>query len=95
MAYTKISELPATIRNVLPAEAQEVYMEVYNEALEMKLTESDQKIPRDDMAHQLAWDTMTRQFTHDPRTGQWYRKGEEPVAVAEHKGLLQRIRNIF
>ena len=61
----------------------------------MKLPETDQNIARDTMAHELAWDTVNREFVHDPHTGQWYRKGEKPAAVVEHKGLLGRLRNMF
>ncbi len=93
MTYTKTSELPATIRDVLPQAAQELYMQVYNEAMLMRLAASDQANSRDSMAHQLAWDTMTREFVHDPQTGQWYRKGEEPApAAANRKGFWQRFR---
>ena len=33
MTYSKISDLPQTIRDVLPPDAQELYLDVYNDAL--------------------------------------------------------------
>lgn len=96
MIYTMTSELPSTIREVLPIEAQELYIQAYNEAMAMKLSETDHALPRDSMAHQLAWDAVTREFVRDEQTGQWHREGEEPVLmVEEHRGLLQRLRGLF
>lgn len=95
-AYASINELPATIRDVLPPAAQELYLEIYNEALSMELHTDAQTMSRESMAHQLAWDAVMREFVHDDKSGQWYRKGEEPAeGEQEHKGIFERIRSIF
>ena len=94
--YATINDLPATIRDVLPPAAQELYLEIYNEAMSMEFHTGTQSMSRESMAHQLAWDAVMREFVHDDRSGQWYRKGEEPVEEEqEHKGIMERIRNIF
>lgn len=96
MKYTSTSELPPTIRDVLPPAAQTYYIEVYNESLEMELNTKDMSLSRESIAHQLAWDAVNREFVHDSHTGQWYRKGEEPTEEeVESQGLFARIRNIF
>ena len=96
MKYTNASELPTTIREVLPPEAQALYMQIYNESMELEIAGDALTMPRESMAHQLAWDAVSREFVHDARAGTWYRVGEEPVVEEEEpKGLLQRIRDMF
>lgn len=96
MTYTRTSELPVTIREVLPLKAQELYLNAYNEALEMELAESVHALPRESMAHQLAWDAVTHAFVRDEGTGQWHALGEEPEPqVEEPRGLFQRLRGMF
>ena len=96
MKYTNASELPTTIRDVLPLEAQELYIQRYNESMELELAGDSQSLPPESLAHQLAWDAVTREFVHDTRTGKWYHAGEVPVPEEEEpKGLLQRIRDMF
>lgn len=96
MKYTNASELPSTIRDVLPLEAQELYMKIYNESMELELAGDVHTMPRESMAHQMAWDAVTREFVHDARAGTWHRVGEEPVVEEEEpKGLLQRLKDMF
>ncbi len=94
--YSSTRELPATIRDVLPEAAQEIYLKAYNEALQMQPANDSQMLSPESMAHQMAWNVVTKEFVHDERTARWYRKGEIPVEEeVEHKGLLQRLKALF
>jgi cation transport regulator ChaB len=95
MSYTDTSQLPLTIREVLPPEAQELYLTTYNGICENYKPDVHQTMPVESLAHQMAWDMVTREFVKDDRTKQWYRKGEVPVPDEEPKGILQRLKAIF
>lgn len=97
--YTDIKELPSTIREVLSPEAQERYLEIYNQTWE-KYNKSGTDIQSDRVAHSLAWDTVEKEYVQ-VRVGdqeQWYRRGEEPTVEesgASKKSLMDRIKSIF
>jgi cation transport regulator len=95
MMYAKTSDLPETIRDVLPKRAQELYMRVYNEGLEIEIPESAELLP-ESLAHQLAWDAVMREFVRDTATGHWRHKDEAPTLEVEtHNGLWRRLRARF
>lgn len=57
MPYEKTSSLPDSVRTSLPQHAQEIYMEVYNNAWEQyeKLEERRGDASREETAHKVAW----------------------------------------
>lgn len=81
MYYASTKDLPRTLQETLPAEAQAVYLNTYNSIWEQYSTTTTDAAKLSTIAHQQAWDEMTRQFTFVKRDdkGLWVRKGEEPT----------------
>lgn len=59
MPYASIEELPMNVRKQLPLYAQEIYMEVFNHALEEYLNE--------EKAFKVAWAAVKKQYEKSPR----------------------------
>ena len=96
MRYATIDELPVTLRETLPREVQEAYLDAYNRAWEMAHVSGNQALSRESVAHQIAWDAINREFVHDEKTGRWYREGEELMQeeTGDHRGVWQRIKSL-
>lgn len=64
MPYTKISELPASVKNVLPSHAQDIYKEAFNSAYdEYKETEKRRgDSDREEVAHRVAWNAVKMKY---------------------------------
>ena len=58
MPYKSITSLPEAVRQHLPKHAQEIYMEVYNNAWDQY---SDRK-DREAVAHKVAWSAVKKQY---------------------------------
>lgn len=91
MRYETMSDLPETIRDVLPEGAQEIYLEAYKRNWE----EYDEDALSGDMsrhavAHRNAWSAVKREYVHDEEKGLWYRKGEEPE---EDRGIVDDLKD--
>ena len=102
MAYTSKRELPATIRDVLPEAAQDVYIEVYNQVWHEHKEKGESTAACSTVAHQLAWDAVNREFIQvEDGDGQkrWYRRGEEPSEEAQtdeqEGGILEKLKSLF
>jgi cation transport regulator ChaB len=95
MFYNDISKLPTTIREILPAEAQHLYLETYNAAWELEPAGGHQGLSRESVAHQVAWDAVNREWVHDVKLKQWYRHGEEPVLEEKKMGWWEKMRKFF
>ncbi|HEX6506081.1 MAG TPA: ChaB family protein [Chloroflexota bacterium] len=67
MPYTEVADLPGSVREHLPAHAQEIYRAAYNNAWD----EYDHDEAR---AHRVAWGAVEREYEKDDKTGQWKRK---------------------
>ncbi|MEJ2211488.1 MAG: ChaB family protein [Anaerolineae bacterium] len=91
MPYEKKSDLPKTLRETMPEEAQDVYIQAYNEAFEQYQERQGGDAGQDAVAHRNAMHTVNQEFAHDPETGKWYRKGEGPQEEEQKEGLLERI----
>ncbi|HEV2109256.1 MAG TPA: ChaB family protein [Thermomicrobiales bacterium] len=63
MPYAKRSDLPESVRDNLPAHAQEIYKEAFNSAWE----QYDHEEPR---AHRVAWGAVERKY-HKDESGKW------------------------
>ncbi len=81
--YESIEELPDTVRDVLPPEAQEAYLEGFNASWESYDEEKTSEMTQEAVANRDAWAAVKRQFTEDPETGKWYPAGEVPEHVEE------------
>lgn len=67
MPYSKVSELPASVRDHLPKHAQEIYQAAYNNAYE----EYDHEEER---AHRVAWAAVKNDYEKDEKSGDWKKK---------------------
>lgn len=79
MPYDKREELPGSVRNVLPAGAQDIYKEAFNNALEQYQDPSKRRGGKQDdpeeIAHKVAWGAVKSQYEKGD-DGNWHRKDE-------------------
>lgn len=66
MPYATNAALPASVRNYLPAHAQHIYREAFNEVWATHSGEPR----REEIAHRIAWAAVKRQY-HKSDDGQW------------------------
>lgn len=97
--YESIDELPDTLRDVLPREAQEVYVEAYNDSWRSYDEEKTSEMSRAAVANRDGWAAVKREFVEDEETGKWYRAGEVPEEVEgeqeEEGGILDEAEDAF
>ena len=93
--YASKSDLPKTITDVLPDEAQEIYLRVYERVWEQSGERNVAQLSRDSVAHRQAWAAVGREYVLDPVTGQWHRKGEKPVREEQGGGLLKKLKSLI
>jgi cation transport regulator len=96
MYYSNVNDLPMTLRESLPAGAQEIYRKTYNRVWD-EHTETD-KTTRAIRAHQQAWDALQREYvlvqdTTKDTPGGWHRIGAEPTSAPDtpKRGWLDRL----
>jgi cation transport regulator len=58
MPYRTNTDLPPSVRNHLPAHAQDIYREAFNHAFAAHAGESD----REERAHKIAWGAVKRGY---------------------------------
>jgi cation transport regulator len=92
MQYKNKSDLPKTLRDVLPEEAQDIYLAAFQEAWEGYEDWQGGEMNRHSTAHQRAMAAVKLEFVHDNESGQWYSKGEEP-AEEEDQGVLGKLKD--
>ena len=76
MPYTSTSDLPDNVRNVLPAHAQEIYMEAFNSAWDQYDRPDERRgdSSREETAHRVAWAAVKNKYEKDEETGRWKEK---------------------
>ncbi len=93
MTYKSKEELPEYLRQSMPEEAQEIYVEVYNKSWEN--FDEDEVLgeqTREAHAHRDGWTAVKQEYVHDEDKGVWYRKGEEPEDFEEEdEGILDKL----
>lgn len=64
MPYNSNSELPASVRNNLPAHAQEIYRKAFNSAWEEYSDPEDRRgnSGREETAHKVAWAAVKNEY---------------------------------
>ena len=64
MPYSKTSELPESVKNVLPAHAQDIYKEAFNSAYDEYKNAKDRKddSDREETAHKVAWSAVKNKY---------------------------------
>lgn len=75
MPYARVTELPDSVRNVLPAHAQQIYKEAFNSAWDQyaKPSERQGDDTREETAHQVAWGAVKRGYEKG-KSGNWVKK---------------------
>jgi cation transport regulator len=76
MPYSSTSDLPDNVRNVLPAHAQEIYMEAFNSAWDQYDRPEERRgdSSREETAHRVAWAAVKNKYEKDEETGRWKEK---------------------
>lgn len=74
MPYRNTSELPQAVREHLPAHAQDIYMNAFNNAWTQYADERKRrdKVSREATAHKVAWGAVERVYEKDAN-GKWRR----------------------
>ena len=73
MPYSSKSDLPGNVRNVLPAQAQEIYVEPFNSAWDQYDRPEERRgdSSREETAHRVAWAAVKNKYEKDEQTGRW------------------------
>jgi cation transport regulator len=76
MPYDKRSALPDSVKDNLPAHAQEIYMEAYNSAWEQYKDPDDRRedTSREEVSHRVAWAAVKQKYEKDEDSGKWTAK---------------------
>lgn len=73
MPYSKVSELPASVKNVLPSHAQDIYKEAFNSAYDEYDSARKRKggADREEVAHKVAWSAVKNKY-HKGSDNKWH-----------------------
>jgi cation transport regulator len=83
MPRQQTNELPVSVREYLPAHAQEIFLAAYNSAWDEYVQSDNHRggESREDAAFKVAWAAVKREYKKDERTGQ-----RRPTAGPESAG---------
>jgi cation transport regulator len=75
MPYNHTSELPDSVKNVLPQHAQDIYKEAFNSAYEEYKDAKDRRgdEDREEVAHKVAWSAVKKTYEKGD-DGSWQAK---------------------
>ena len=78
MPYKSNKDLPESVRDNLPAHAQEIYREAYNSAWEQYDEPEERRgdASREETAHKVAWAAVKKKYEKDEKSGKWMEKIE-------------------
>lgn len=94
--YESIEELPDSVRDPLPEEAQEIYLEAYNRSWKMYDEQSGGDMGRESVANRDGWAAVRREYTKDEETGEWFPAGEKPEETEEEEGgILDELEGVI
>lgn len=72
--YKSISELPDSVKNVLPKHAQEIYKSAFDSAYEQYKKPSDRRgDDRESTAHRVAWSAVKKAGYDKGRDNKWHK----------------------
>lgn len=78
MPYKTRDKLPENITNVLPAHAQDIFVEAFNSAWD-EYKDSDKRrgdVSREDVARRVAWNAVKQKYEKG-EDGSWHPKGND------------------
>lgn len=70
MSYKDVDQLPDSVRESLPDEAQGIYLDAFNRAWDQFAGEENDEEAREAAAHQEAW-TVVRETYRQENNGRW------------------------
>ena len=75
MPYSKKTELPASVKNVLPDHAQDIYKEAFNSAHDEYKDKDDRRddASREEVARRVAWNAVKQKYQKG-EDGKWHSK---------------------
>lgn len=75
MPYQQTSELPESVKNVLPAHAQDIYKDAFNNAWKEYKDSDDRRgnSDREETAHRVAWAAVKKSYEKGS-DGKWHPK---------------------
>ena len=75
MPYSRISDLPASVRDNVPRHAQEIYKEAFNSAWDQYADADDRRgdASREETAHRVAWSAVKEKYARGD-DGHWHAK---------------------
>jgi cation transport regulator len=76
MPYKTNTDLPESVRNVLPEHAQDIYREAFNSAWDHYDTPEERRKDRsrEETAHAVAWTAVKNTYEKNESTGRWRKK---------------------
>ena len=95
MAYESIKDLPKTLRDTMPREALEIYLESYKAALDAYDEQEGGQAGPEAVAHRDAMHEVKREFVHDDETHKWRRRGEARQQKEEKEGIIDRLKDLL
>jgi cation transport regulator len=77
MPYKTNSDLPDGVRNALPASAQTIFREVYNNAWDEYKDPEKRRghESREEVSNKVAWNAVKQHFEKDEDSGKWKPRG--------------------
>ena len=75
MPYRSRSELPESVRNVLPVHAQDIYKEAFNSAYDQYDEPEERRgdADQEETAHKVAWSAVKKSYAKGA-DGKWHKK---------------------
>ncbi len=75
MPYRSRSELPESVRNVLPVHAQDIYKEAFNSAYDQYDEPEERRgdADQEETAHKVAWSAVKKSYAKGD-DGKWHKK---------------------
>jgi cation transport regulator len=76
MPYQRLTDLPDSVRDHLPAHAQQIYLEAFNHAWQEYADPQQRRgdISREETAHKVAWAAVKKRYQKDLASGRWLAK---------------------
>jgi len=76
MPYKTLGDLPKSVRESLPRQAQQIFLRAYNNAWKQydQPGERRAEATRDGTAARVAWGAVKRRYVKDEGTGKWKEK---------------------
>ena len=76
MPYKNVSELPDSVKNVLPSHAQDIYKEAFNSAYEQYKDPEERRddADREEVAHRVAWSAVKKAGYEKGDDGKWHNR---------------------